>query len=211
MAEWHKKKTHFCNQIMKQSLIYKSYNWCTQVWDYILKVVSQSFAISYYSVADGFQCFIGTKKWITNDLIQNWWIMWSNICQPKLLHRKPSPAVPHTCKFPHQVWHTILHPIYFLTLQFTLIFPCDHPLHGSSSTVTEQFLYKLWYYCILHDCHYSISTVTIMIHIHVIPTQSVASAACPNFILNRVVYLMWLHHLYKLSYSATLTNWHISC
>lgn len=178
---------------MKQSLIYKSYNLCTQVWNYILTAVSQSFAIWYYRVADGLQCLIGTMKWITNDLIQNWWIMCSNICQPnkcyELLHRNPSPVVPHTCNFPHQVWCTIsekLHPIYFLTLQFTLIFPCDHPLHGSSSTVTKQFLYKL-YYCIFHDCHYSISAVTIMIQIHVIPTQSVASAACPNFILNRMV------------------------
>jgi len=58
MAEGHKKKTYFCNQIMKQSFIYKSYNRCTQVWDYILTVVSQSFAIWYYSVADGLQCFI---------------------------------------------------------------------------------------------------------------------------------------------------------
>jgi len=114
--------------------------------------------------------------------------MCSSICQSnkcyELLHRNPSPVVPHTCNFPHQVWCTIsdiLHPIHFLTLQFTLIIPCDHPLHGSSSTVTEQFLYKLCYYCIFHDCHHSISAVTIMIQIHVIPTQSVASAACPNF------------------------------
>jgi len=171
------------------------------VWDYILTAVSQSFAIWYYRVADGLQCFIGTTKWITNDLIQNWWIVCSNICQTnkcyELLLRNPSPVVPHTCHFPHEVWCTIsdiLHPIYFLTLKFTLIFPCDHPLHSSSSTVTEQFLYKLCYYCIFHDCHYSISVVT-MIQIHVIPTQSVASDACPNFILNRMVYLMWLHHL----------------
>jgi hypothetical protein len=181
---------------MKWSLMYKSYHWCTQVWEHILTVVSQSFAIWYCSVADGLQCFIGTMKWITIDLIQNWWITWSNICQPnkcyELLHRNLSPVVPHTRNFPHEVWRTIsdiLHPVYLLALQFMLIFPYDHPLHASSSTVTEQFLYKLCYYYIFYDCHYSISAVT-MIQIHVTPTQSIASAACPNFILSRVVYLM---------------------
>ena len=122
--------------------------------------------------------------------------MWSNICQPnkcyELLHRNLSTGVPHTCNFSHQVWCTIsdIFPIYFFTLQLMLIFPCDHPLHISNSTVIQQFLYKLCYYCIFHDCHYSISAVTIMIQIRVIRTQIVASNACPNFILNAVVYLM---------------------
>jgi hypothetical protein len=67
-AEWHNKETYFSNQIMKKSIIYKSYNECTQVWDYILTVVSQSSAILYYSVVDGLQCFMETTKWITIDL-----------------------------------------------------------------------------------------------------------------------------------------------
>ena len=98
MAKQHKKKSYFCNQIIKQSLINKSHNWCTQVWDYIFTVVSESFAIWYYSVADGLQCFIGSTKWITIDLIQNWWIMWSNICQPKqvlwVVAQKPQSSCP---------------------------------------------------------------------------------------------------------------------